>query len=85
VKMHLLNHFSDRIRQLGNLLNVSSELPEEAMMDLKQAYRQSNRIDGAFQNLRTKALKVFQYREVNANAAKQRRDDDMPLTKALIK
>jgi len=35
VKMHLLNHFSDHIRQLGNLLNVSSELPEKAMMDLK--------------------------------------------------
>jgi len=35
VKMHLLNHFSDHIRQLGNILNVSSELPEKAMMDLK--------------------------------------------------
>jgi len=29
VKMHLLNHFSDHIRQLGNLLNVSSKLPEK--------------------------------------------------------
>jgi hypothetical protein len=38
VKMHLLNHFSDHIRQLGNLLNVSSELPETAMMDRKEAY-----------------------------------------------
>ena len=86
VKMHLLNHFSDHIRQLGNLLNVSSELPEKAMMDLKQAYRQSNRHEAAFQILRTKARKeVFQYRELNANAAKQRRDDDMPLTKAPIK
>jgi len=28
VKMHLLNHVSDHIRQLGNLSNVSSELPE---------------------------------------------------------
>jgi hypothetical protein len=43
VKMHLLNHFSDHIHQLGNLLNVSSELPEKETMDLKQAYRQSNR------------------------------------------
>jgi len=33
-KMHLLNHFSDHIRQLGNLFNVSSELPETAIMDL---------------------------------------------------
>jgi len=29
VKMHLLNHFSDHIRQLGNLSNISSELPEK--------------------------------------------------------
>jgi len=36
VKMHLLNHFSDHIHQLGNLLNASSELPESAMMDLQQ-------------------------------------------------
>jgi len=35
-KMHLLNHFSDHIRQLGNHLNVSSKLPEEVMMGLKQ-------------------------------------------------
>jgi hypothetical protein len=38
VKMHLLNHCSDHIHQLGNLSNVISELPENAMMDLKQAY-----------------------------------------------
>jgi len=49
VKMHLLNHFSDHIRQLGNLLNISSELPEKATMDLKQAYRQSNHPEAAFQ------------------------------------
>ena len=35
VKMHPLNHFSDHFRQLGNLLNASSELPEWAMMDLE--------------------------------------------------
>jgi len=40
--MHLLNHFADHIRQLGNLLNGCSELSEKAMMDLKQAYQQSN-------------------------------------------
>jgi hypothetical protein len=38
VKMHLPNHFSDHICQLGNLLTVSSELPEKVMMDLKLAY-----------------------------------------------
>jgi hypothetical protein len=84
--MHLLNHFSDHIRQLGNLLNVSSELPENAMMDFKQAYRQSNHHEAAFHMLRMKARKeVFQYRELNANAANQRPDDDMPLIKAPIK
>jgi hypothetical protein len=54
VKMHLLNHFSDHIRQRGNLLNVSSALLEKAMMDLKQAYRQSRRHEAAIQILRTK-------------------------------
>ena len=38
VKMHLLNHFSDHIRQLGQLSHVSSELPERSMMDLKDVY-----------------------------------------------
>jgi len=86
VKMHLLHHFSDHIRQLGNPLNVSSELPEEVMMELKQLYRQSNHHEAAFQIWRTKAQKeVFQYQELNANPAKQRCEDDMPLTKAPIK
>jgi len=40
VKMHLLNHYSDHIHQLGNLLNVSSELSEKAMMDRREVYRQ---------------------------------------------
>jgi len=56
------------------------------MMDLKQAYRQSNRHEAAFQILQTKARKeVFQYRELNANTEKRHCDDDMPLTKAPIK
>ena len=86
VKMHLLNQFSDHIRQLGNLLNISSELPENAVMDLEQAYQQSNLHDATFQILRTKAREeVFQYRELNPNAAKRCHDDDMPPTKAPIK
>jgi len=85
-KMHLLNHFSDHIRQLGNLLNASSELPERAMMDLKQVYRQSNRHEAAFQIVQTNAGKeMCQYRELNANAARHLCDDDMPLTKVPIK
>jgi len=36
VKMHLLNHFSYHIRQLGNSSNRSCELHTQAMMALKQ-------------------------------------------------
>jgi len=86
VKMHLLNHFSDHICQLGNLLNASSELPERVMMDVKQAYRQSNRHDASFQIFRTKARKeVFQNPELNANAAKQHCDNEMPLMNVPLK
>jgi len=49
VTMHLLNHFTDYIRQLGNLLNGYTELPEKAMMNIKQAYQQSNRHEAPFQ------------------------------------
>ena len=67
VQMHYLNHFSDHIRQLGNLLNVSSEIQEKVMMDLKQAYRQSNHHEAAFQIRRTKARnEVFHFLELNA-------------------
>jgi len=85
VKMHLLIHFSDHIRQLGNLSNVSTALPEKAMMDHKQAYRQSNRLEAAFQILQMKTRKeVFQYRGLNSNTAKQLHEDSMPLTKVPI-
>jgi hypothetical protein len=56
------------------------------MMDLKQAYQQSNRHEAAFQILRMKARnQVFQYQELNPNAAKQRYNYDLPLTKVPIK
>jgi len=55
-------------------------------MDLKQACRQSNCHEAAFQGLRPTAQKeVFQYQELNAHTAKQRRDNEMPLTNAPIK
>jgi hypothetical protein len=86
VKINLLNHFSDNICQLSNLLNVSSELPAQAMMEREQAFRQSNRHEAPFWILQTKAQKeVFQYQGLYANSAKQCRDYDMPLTKAHIK
>jgi len=56
------------------------------MIDRKQAYWKSNCHEAAFQILRTAARKeVFQCRKLDANAAKQRRDNCMPLTKAPIK
>jgi len=62
VKLPQWNHFSDHIRQLGNFLNASSELPDRAMMELKHAYRQSNCHEAAFQILQMKAQKeVCQY------------------------
>ena len=86
VKMHLLHRFPDHICQLGNLLNVRSELQEKAMMDLKQTYQPSKLHEEGFQSFRTKSHKqLFQYRELNTEAAKQRRDNDMPLTKAPLK
>jgi hypothetical protein len=33
VKIHLLNHFSDQIRHVANLLIPSFEIPERTMMD----------------------------------------------------
>jgi hypothetical protein len=37
VKMHLLKHFSDHICQLGNLLNISSEMPDKAIINHNSA------------------------------------------------
>ena len=86
MKMHILNHFSEHIHQLGNHLDVSSKLSAKAMTDLKQAYQQSNGPKSAFQIVRTKdQKKVFQYQELNINVAKQHHDDDMAITKASIK
>jgi len=86
IQMHFLNHFDDYSRQLGNLFNASSELPERAMMNLKIVYWQSNRHETTFQNLQMKSQKqVFEYGELNANAAKRRRDNNMLQTKLPIK
>jgi hypothetical protein len=38
VKIYLLNHLSNHICQLGNLLNIRAEHAEKVLMDLKQAY-----------------------------------------------
>jgi len=81
VKMDFLNRSSYHIRQLGNLLNASSELPDRAMMDLKQAYRRANRHEAAFRPLWATARKVVsQYWKLTVYAAKQRCYEDIPST-----
>jgi len=86
VKINLLNDSSAYFCQLGNLLNVSCQLPEKGIMDLEQVYRQSNRQQPALQILRTIARNnVFSYGELNTNDAKQHRDDDMPVSTTLIR
>jgi len=70
VKMHLLIIFSDLIHQFGNLINVSSKLPERVMMDHNQVYWQTNHHDAAFQNTPMNVRQeVFQCWEQNANTA----------------
>lgn len=86
VKMPLLNRFSGHIHQLENLWNWSSELPERMMIDLKQMYRPEPCHDATSPILIMKACKVvFQYCKLNANSAKQCRNNEMPQTKAPIK
>jgi len=86
VTMHLQNHFADHICQLGNFLNAHSELLERLMMDLVQAYHQSNCHEAACHILQTRTRKeVFQDQELNANTANQRRNYQMPLTTVFIK
>jgi len=81
--MYLLNHFSDHICELGNLLIVCFEHRENAIVNLQQGFRQLNRHKAIYQRLQTLAsLKVIQYQELNAKAVKQPHNDDMPLTKA---
>jgi hypothetical protein len=77
VKMHLLTHFSHHIRQLGHLSNVSSELPEHAMMDIKAAYRISNRNEATEQILRTNTRRdFFAFRNLNHHAQMLRLGDN---------
>jgi hypothetical protein len=71
VKVHPLNNFFDHIHRLGNQLHVCYELPGTVRMDHKQAYRQSNCHEAAFQILQTNNQQnVCQYHELNGNAIK---------------
>jgi hypothetical protein len=39
----LLSHFSEHVKELGHLTNVSAELPERLHRELKDAFRRSNK------------------------------------------
>jgi Plavaka transposase len=72
VKMHLLAHFTEHIRDLGHLSNFSAELPEALHRDLKNAFRHSNKINTGPQILRSISRKqAFDYRELNTEAVKR--------------
>jgi len=50
LKMHLLSHFADHIRQFGNILMYSTEIGELAhKTQIKEGWRQSNKNDAAHQ------------------------------------
>ena len=50
IKMHLLSHFCDHIRQFGNIPMYSTEIGELAhKMQIKDGWRQSNKNDAARQ------------------------------------
>ena len=49
VKMHLPCHFGKSICQLGHLSNLTSEYYEHEMIDIKDTYRHSNKINATEQ------------------------------------
>ena len=55
VKMNLPCHFGKSIHQLGHLSNLTSEYYEHEMIDIKDAYRHSNKVNATEQILHTKA------------------------------
>ena len=76
VKMHLPCHFGKSIRQLGHLSNLTSEYYEHEMIDIKDAYRHSNKINATEQILRTKARReFFRYKNMECEAQLTRLDD----------
>ena len=89
VKMHLSCHFRKSIRQLGHLSNLTSEYYEHEMIDIKDAYRHSNKINATKQILCTKAQReFFRYKNMECEAQLTRLDDgiipnSLPLTRRL--
>ena len=76
VKMHLPCHFGKSIRQLGHLLNLTSEYYEHEMIDIKDTYRHSNKINATEQILRMKGRReFFRYKNMECEAQLSRLDD----------
>ena len=76
VKMHLPCYFGKSIRQLGHLSNLTSEYYKHEMIDNKDAYRHSNKINATEQILRTKARReFFRYKNMECEAQLTRLDD----------
>jgi hypothetical protein len=73
IKLHLLAHFSDYVKELGHLSNVSAELSESMHCELKESFRRSNKNNASSQILlNISRLDGFQHRELNVEAAKRR-------------
>ena len=72
VKMHLPSHFGESIRQLGNLSNLTAEFYEHEMIDIKDAYRNSNKNNASEQIVHTKARgEFFRYKNMARKAARK--------------
>ena len=70
VKIHLLSHFADHIRQFGNIQMYSTESGETSHKEMiKKSYRRSNKNDASYQILWTYArLDGFKIHEIDINA-----------------
>jgi DNA-directed RNA polymerase subunit N (RpoN/RPB10)/oligoribonuclease (3'-5' exoribonuclease) len=73
IKLHLLTHFSEHVKELGHLTNVSAELSERLHRELKDAFRRSNKHNAHQQILQSiTRTTLFEYRDLNIEAAKRR-------------
>jgi len=74
VKMQLLSHFSDQIRQFGNITMYSTEFGELAHKEqIKDGWRRSNKNDVARQILHSYGRQhAIQMRLVNLNSVRHR-------------
>jgi len=74
IKMHLLSHFCDHIRQFGNIPMYSTEIGELAhKTQIKEGWRQSNQNDAAHQIVHSYGRQhAIQMRVLNLQSLKNR-------------